>query len=60
MSKFTDRIDMRFQYVPAAATNVAKTIARERRRLAAQAARVEAEAVAIKQEAVSKVRRIAK
>lgn len=37
MSKFTDRIDMRFQYVPASKTDIRKTIAKELRRLAKEA-----------------------
>lgn len=37
MSRFTDRIDMRFAYTPATSTDIRKTIARERKRLASLA-----------------------
>lgn len=55
MSKFTDRIDMRFQYVPAAATDVSKTIKREQKRLAEEKARYDAKAAAISVEQAVKV-----
>ena len=65
MSKFTDRIDMRFSYTPAASTNVAATIRRERARLKAVAEaeakeKVEAAArqAAHDAEAMVKVRKI--
>ena len=56
LSKFTDRIDMRFQYVSSAATNIAKTIARERKRLAEEKAKREAEGEAISVEQSVKLR----
>ncbi len=34
MSKYTDKIDMTFQYTPASKTDIRKTFAAERRRLA--------------------------
>jgi len=42
MTKFTDRIDMRFHYMPAAGTDIRKTFARERKRLADERAKQEA------------------
>lgn len=33
MSKFSDKIDMSFEYVPAAQTDIRKTIRREQKRL---------------------------
>jgi len=54
MSKFTDRIDMRFPYVPAAATDIRKTWAKERKRLAEDKAKQEA----AEKEAQIKVRKI--
>ena len=42
MSKFTDRIDMRFAYTPASKTDIRKTIARERKRLADETAQTNA------------------
>lgn len=35
--KHANKIDMRFKYTPAAATDISKTIARERKRLADEA-----------------------
>ena len=58
MSKFTDRIDMRFLYSPSSATDIRKTFTRERKRLAELKAKQEAEAVAVAQEQVAKVRAI--
>ncbi len=46
MSKFTDRIDMRFEYIPAAKTDIRRSIARARKRLAEEEARKTAEAEA--------------
>lgn len=34
MSRFTDKIDMRFDYVPSGKTDIRRTFARERKRLA--------------------------
>ena len=56
MSRFTDRIDTRFAYVPAAKTDIRKTIARELRRLAELKAKEEAVAT----EAQTRVRPIKK
>ena len=42
MSKYTDKIDMRFKYTPAAATDIRQSINREHRRLAALKAEQEA------------------
>jgi len=60
MSKYTDRIDMRFDYVPAASTDIRKTINRERRRLAELKAKEEAERMQREEEREAKVRRIGK
>ncbi len=60
MSRFTDKIDMRFKYVPASKTNIAATIARERRRLAEAAAKQKAEAEAITIEQTLKLRALRK
>ena len=54
MSRFTDRIDMRFQYMPAASTDIRKTWAKERKRLAEEQAKREA----AEAEANVKVRKI--
>ena len=56
MSRFTDRIDMRFSYTSAAATNIAKTIARKRKQLAEEAAKQKAEGEAISIEQSVKLR----
>lgn len=58
MSKFTDRIDMRFLYTPSGQTDVRKTFNRVRRQLAEQKAKRDAEDAAVKQEQVAKVRGI--
>lgn len=60
MSRFSDKIDMRFKYTPAAQTNVARTIARERRRLEELKEQQEAAAKAPLIDVSTKVRRIAK
>ena len=54
--KHAHRVNMQFVYVPAASTNVAKTIAKEKKRLA----ELKAKAEAVEAEAQMKVRRIAK
>ena len=58
--KHANKIDMTFSYTPAAATDIRKTIAREKKRLAEQAAKQKAALEAIEIEAQQKVRRIAK
>ena len=55
MSRYTDRIDMRFAYTPAAATDISKTIRREQKRLAELKAKQDAEAEAITVEQAVKV-----
>lgn len=60
MSKFTDRIDMRFKYTPAASTDIGATIRKEQRRLAEEKARQDAEAAALQNERDTKVRKIVK
>jgi len=48
VSKFTDRIDMRFKYVPAASTDVRRTIAREIARLKTEAVKPRATVLTLK------------
>lgn len=55
MSKFTDRIDMRFLYVPAASTDIRKTLNRVRRQIAKAEAAKQAEAEAAETEVRAKV-----
>ena len=47
MSRFTDRIDMRFLYTPSSATDIRKTFNRIRRQLAEQKALEEAKPKAV-------------
>jgi len=54
MTRFTDRIDMRFQYTPASKTDIRKTFARELHRLAEEKRNREADEA----EAVGKVRKL--
>jgi len=54
MSKFTDRINMHFAYTPASKTDIRRSIARERKRLADEKAKAEA----TEKEAQMKVRKI--
>ena len=42
MSKFTDKIDMRFDYVPSGKTDIRRTWAKERKRLAEEKSKQEA------------------
>ncbi len=56
MSRFTDRIDMSFPYVPAAQTDISKTIKRERKRLAEEAEKRKAESEVTMIEQAIKVR----
>jgi hypothetical protein len=62
MSRFTDKIDMRFEYTHSSKTDIRRSIARERKRLDEERKRREAEAEAARkageeaeQEAVKKV-----
>ena len=56
MSKYTDKIDMRFKYVPSGKTDVAATF----RRFRAQSAELAEKQKAAEQEAQTKVRKTAK
>ena len=56
MSRFTDRIDTRFKYTPAASTDISVRIKRETKRLAEEKARKDAEAEATTIEQAIKVR----
>lgn len=60
MSKFTDRIDMRFKYTPAASTDIRVSIRRRQRELEEERLRLEAEAAAREEEKLAKVRSIKK
>ncbi len=64
MSRFTSRIDFRFNYTNAANSAkpgyLARKFSAERKRLAEEAARKQAEAESVEAEAQRKVRRIAK
>lgn len=54
MSKFTDRINMSFEYIPASKTDIRKSIARERKRLAEEKAKQDAAEI----EVLAKVRKL--
>ena len=56
MSKFTDKIDMRFDYVPSGKTDIRRTWAKERKRLAEEKVKQEA-AVAEVQTKVKSIKR---
>jgi len=54
VSKFTDRINMSFEYIPASKTDIRKSIARERKRLAEEKAKQDAAEI----EVLAKVRKL--
>ena len=58
--KHANKIDMRFEYTPAASTDIRKSIRREQKRLAEEKAKQEAIAQAEEAERERKVRSIKK